>query len=174
MSDRVTGYAQALLEVATAEGALDRVVDEMNEVRRALRGDDELRSTLVDQAIPVERRQGVVERLIGDRAHPVTTNLVQMVVGAGRAGDLDGIVDSLQEMAAAKRGRQVAEVRSALPISDEQRDRLAAALAQRLGNEVDVRVTVDPTLVGGIVTQVGDTVLDGSVRTRLSRLKDRL
>ncbi|MEM9605833.1 MAG: ATP synthase F1 subunit delta [Actinomycetota bacterium] len=172
MSSRVEAYASALLEVASVEGALDTVTDELHAVRTAFEASDDLRTTLTDQAIPVARRQQVVEQLLGDRAHPVTTSLVDFVVGSGRAGDLPEIVGRVIELAAEGRDALVAEVRSAQPLTDDQRTRLAANLSQRMGKNVDVRVSVDSSLMGGIVTQIGDTVIDGSVRTRLARLRD--
>ena len=65
-------------------------------------------------------------------------------------------------------------MRSAVALSDDQRSRLAAALASKLGTEVDVKVIQDPSVVGGLITTVGDTVIDGSVRTRLNRLREAL
>ena len=94
------------------------------------------------------------------------------MVGIGRGRDLPAIVDTLVEHE--RRGRAppaVAEVRSAVPLTDDQRDRLAAALGQATGKQVEVKVIVDPTVLGGIVTQVGDTVIDGSVRHRLDQLR---
>lgn len=173
VSPRIEGYAQALFAVAKAEGDLNGVTDELHAVRQAVEGSDELRNTLSDPAIPVERRVGVVERLVGDRASVATTSLVGMVVAAGRAGDLADIVGRATELAAEARDAVVAEVRSAQPLTDDQRSRLATALSARTGQNVDVRVAVDPSLLGGVVTQIGDTVIDGSVRTRLARLRDR-
>lgn len=174
MSARVDGYANALLEVARVEGALDTVADELHVVRGAVEGNDELRTTLTDQAITPAVRQEVVHRLLGDKAHPVTVSLVDFVVGAGRAGDLPEIVGRLVELAAEARDALVAEVRSAEPLTENQRIRLAAALSDRMGRNVDIRATVDTSLMGGVVTQIGDTVIDGSVRTRLARLRERL
>ncbi|MEO1063394.1 MAG: ATP synthase F1 subunit delta [Actinomycetota bacterium] len=174
MSARVDGYANALLEVARVEGALDTVADELHVVRGAIEGSDELRTTLTDQSIPVSRRQQVVEQLLGDRAHPVTVSLVDFVVGAGRAGELPQIVGRLVELAAEARDALVAEVRSAEPLTENQRIRLAASLSERMGKNVDIRASVDRSLLGGVVTQIGDTVIDGSVRTRLARLRERL
>jgi F-type H+-transporting ATPase subunit delta len=83
--DRVSAYATALFEVARAEGSLERVEAELYQVARAIESNDELRSKLTDQALPVELRQGIVEDLLEGRAQPVTTFLVSFVVGAGRA-----------------------------------------------------------------------------------------
>ena len=174
MSARVDGYANALLEVARAEGALDTVADELHVVRGAIEGSDELRSTLTDQAITPAIRQEIVRRLLSDRAHPVTVSLVDFVVGAGRAGDLPDIVARVIELAAEARDALVAEVRTAEPLTENQRIRLAASLSERMGKNVDIRASVDKSLLGGVVTQIGDTVIDGSIRTRLARLRERL
>jgi F-type H+-transporting ATPase subunit delta len=99
---------------------------------------------------------------------------VSMPVVAGRGPELPEIVDELLELTAEEQGRQVAEVRSAVDLTDEQRDRLAVALRQATGHEVDVRVTVDPTVVGGLVVRVGDQVIDGTVRHRLAQLRESL
>ncbi len=171
--DRTSGYANALFEVAQVEGALDQVSDELFQFARTLEGSDELRSTLTDQAIPAGRREAIVEDLLGSRAHPVTANLVSFVVGAGRARDLPAIIDTLVGQAAEAKSKAVAEVRVAEPLTDDQRSRLAEALGRRTGQQVDVRVIVDPSVMGGVVTQIGDTVIDGSVRTRLARMRER-
>lgn len=171
---RVDAYAAALFEVAKAEGSLATVEEELFRVARTLEGSDELRATLTDQAVPVEMRQGIVEDLLGGRAAPVTTALVSFVVGSGRSKDLPAIIDRLVERAAEERSQAVAEVRSAIPLDDEQKDRLAAALGKATGKNVSVKVIVDPSILGGIVAQVGDTVIDGSVRNRLNQLREAL
>ena len=95
-------------------------------------------------------------------------------MGAGRADDLPAIARALVARKAAAGGREVAEVRSAVALSDDQTQRLAASLKQATGKDVDIRVTVDPTVLGGIVTTIGDTVIDGSVRSRLAQVKSHI
>ena len=97
-----------------------------------------------------------------------------MVVGSGRTRDLPAIVDRLVQRAAASKDEQVAEVRSAVDLTPDQLDRLRAALANATGGSVRVKVIVDPSVLGGLVATVGDTVIDGTVRTRLEQLKSRL
>jgi len=174
MADRIEGYADAMFSVAEAEGAMAAVEEELFRFSRALQGSDELRSSLTDQRIPAARRQQIVEDLLGERAHPLTTALLSFVVGAGRAGDLPAIIDRLVARAASERNREVAEVRSATPLDDDQRQRLAQALGNATGKQLEVRVIVDQSILGGIVAQIGDTVIDGSVRRRLEQLKSRL
>jgi F-type H+-transporting ATPase subunit delta len=173
MEERVRGYANAMFEVARVEGALDQVAEELFQFSQTLQTSDELRTHLTDQAIPVERRAGVVEDLLGPRAHPVTTNLVSFVVGAGRAGDLPEIVETLVQHAAEAKDKVVAEVRVVQPLTDDQRQRLSEALSRSTRHNVDLRVIIDPTVLGGVLTQIGDTVIDGSVRTRLARMRER-
>lgn len=171
---RSEAWAEGLYAIARAEGALDRVEDELFKVARTFESNDQLRTTLTDEAVPVDRRQGIVEDLLGPRAHPVTTALVSFVVGAGRGRDLPAIVDSLVQRAVSARQQAVAEIRSAMPLTDEQKQRLAQALSQKTGKQIDVRVVIDPSVLGGIVAQVGDEVYDGSVRHRLNQLREAL
>src|SRR5688500_14596828 len=138
-TDRIDGYANALFEVAQVEGSLDAVENELFQVARALETNDELRSTLTDDAIPVERRQGVIEDLLGNRASPVTVSLVSFIVGSGRARQLPAIVDRLVARAAEAKNKTVAEVRTAIPLSEDQRTRLADALGRATGKSVEVK-----------------------------------
>ncbi len=174
MTDRTDAYAAALFEVARAEGSLDTVEDELFRVARTIEANDELRATLSDAAIPIERRVAVIEALLGGRASPITTALVEFVVAAGRSRYLPEIIDKLVERAAAERHEAVAEVRTAYPIDEERREKLASALSKATGKHVSLKVVVDPTVLGGVVAKVGDTVIDGSVRHRLEQLRESL
>lgn len=172
--DRTPAYAEALFAVARAEGTLGEVEDELFRFSQTLQGNDELRNALTDANIPAARRQQIVEDLLGGKASPTTVALVSMVVGTGRARQLPSIIERLVEMSAAEANKEVAEVRTAVPLTDDQRDRLAKALEDATGKQVEVKVVVDPSVLGGIVAQVGDTVIDGSVRRRLDQLKNAL
>lgn len=172
--DRVEAYATALFEVAKAEGSLAQVEDELFSVARTFDSNDELRSKLTDQAIPVDIRQGIVEDLLGGRASDTTTALVSFIVGAGRGRELPKIIDRLVEKSATERDEVVAEVRTAIPIDSDTQQRLADALSRRTGQRVSVKVNVDPSILGGVIAQIGDTVIDGSVRRRLDQLKETL
>jgi F-type H+-transporting ATPase subunit delta len=171
---RIDGYAKGLLEVAKAEGTLDEVEDELFRFARSYEASDELRNTLSDDQIPPARRQAIVEDLLGGKATPTTVQLISMVVGSGHSKDLPAIVDRMVQRAAASKDMEVAEVRSAVALTTEQEERLSAALANATGKNVNLKVVVDPSVLGGLVATVGDTVIDGTVRTRLDQLKSRL
>lgn len=175
MSDsRIEGYARGLFEIARAEGTIDEVEDELFRFARSYENSDELRNTLSDEQIPASRRQSIVEDLLGGKVTSTTTQLISMVVGSGRARDLPAIVDKLVARASAAKNLAVAEVRTAVALTPDQETRLAAALANATGKQVNLKVVVDPSVLGGVVATVGDTVIDGTVRTRIEQLKSRL
>ena len=171
-ADRVSSYAEAFVAVAQAEGDLAATENELFAVAQALGGSDELREALADRAIPAARRQQIVEDLLGGQVTDATVALVSMVVGAGRGSDLVRILEAAVERSAGLRNRAVAEVRSAVALSGDQQQRLAQALHRATGKHVTVKVVVDPSLLGGIVTRIGDEVIDGSVRSRINQLRE--
>jgi F-type H+-transporting ATPase subunit delta len=172
--NRIDGYARALFEVARAEGTLDEVEDELFRFARSYESSDELRNALTDEQIPSAKRQAIVEDLLGGRATPTTVQLVSMVIGSGRARELPAIVDRLVARASSAKNLELAEVRTAVALSKDQETRLAAAIANATGKQVNLKVIVDPSVLGGVVATIGDTVIDGSVRTRIDQLKSRL
>lgn len=174
MSDnRIEGYARGLFEIARAEGTLDEVEDELFRFARSFESSDALRTALSDEQIPPAKRQAIIEDL-GGKATSTTTQLISMVVGSGRTRDLPAIVDLLVARASSAKHQEVAEVRTAVALTADQQARLAAALVNATGKQVNLKVVVDPSVLGGIVATVGDTVIDGSVRTRIDQLKSRL
>ncbi len=172
--DLIRGYATAIFRIAEAEGRLDQVSEELFHFAKALERSHELRSTLTDVAVPTDRKSAVIEDLLGDRASELTKHTIEFVVAQGRARELDGIVEELSALAAEQRQKVLGEVRSAIPLDDEQRDRLAEALSKATGKTVDVKVVVDPSVLGGIYAKVGDQVIDATVRKRLQDLKENL
>ncbi len=175
MSDaRIQGYARALFEIARAEGTLDEVEDELFRFARSYESSEELRSALTDDLVPAEKRQAIVEDLLGGKATSTTTQLVSMVVGSGRGRDLPAIVDQLVQRAAGSKDLDVAEVRTAIALSADQQARLKAALENATGKSISLKTVVDASVLGGVVATIGDTVIDDTVRTRIDQLKSRL
>jgi F-type H+-transporting ATPase subunit delta len=170
----IGGYAQALFAVARAEGVLAKVEDELYAFGKALEQYTELRESLTDAALPVENKKAVVEDLLGERANPITLGLLAFVIDLGRARHIPKIVEELARMAATERDHALAEVRTAVDLSAGQRERLAKALSHATGRDVDVKVVVDPTVIGGVVARVGDEVFDGSIASRLEDAKQAL
>jgi len=170
----IGGYAQALFAVAQAEDVLPKVEDELYAFGKALDQHTDLRDALTDAALPAENKKAVVRDLLGERANPVTVSLLGFVIDAGRAREIPKIVEELARMASVERSHALAEVRTAVDLTDEQRRRLAEALSRATGRTVDLKVVVDPSVIGGVVARVGDEVFDGSIASRLEDAKQAL
>ena len=173
MSALAEGYAAAFLEVARAEGAVGIVGNELATFAGAFEGSPQLQSALTDNFLPVERRQTVVSELLGSTS-PVTANLVSMLVGAGRAKDIPAVASAFLSRAASEQGRVSGEVRTTHPLSLDQQAALTTAIEKSTGKKVVLTFLVDPSILGGVVTTIGDTVIDGSIRNRLEQLKAAL
>ncbi|MEZ5339890.1 MAG: ATP synthase F1 subunit delta [Acidimicrobiales bacterium] len=146
----------------------------MADVARAVAGNEELSSMLANTNVPATQRSQIIEQVLDGKVLDTVRALVSMIVGTGRGGELVAIVDAFVERSAASQGRKVATVRSAVALTEDQQARLAAALAKTAGSEVDLQVVIDPAVVGGAITTIGDTVIDGSLRTRLTQMREAL
>lgn len=169
--DRIAGYAQGIFEMARGEGSLERVEDELLAVSRALETSPDLRSSLTDPQLPIDKKQSIVDELIGGRASSLTVGVVQLLVSQDRASDLPAIAKAVAGAAASSRDRELAEVRSAVPLDDETVQRLTSSLSRATGKNVEVKVVVDSSVIGGIVATVGDTVIDGSLAKRFDSVR---
>jgi F-type H+-transporting ATPase subunit delta len=169
--ERIQGYAKGIFDMASGEGILDRVEGELLAVARSFETSPELRSKLTDPQLPVDKKQGILEELIGGRASSLTLGVLQLLVAQGRASDLPAIAAAVADVAAASRDKAVAEVRSAVPLDEQTVQRLTQALSRATGRDVEVKVIVDPAVIGGIVARVGDTVIDGSIATRVASVR---
>ncbi len=171
--NRVSGYAAAVFEEVTV-GELEEIEDQLFRFARTVENSRPLRHALGDRDLPVSRRQQVISQLMGDQVLPATQRLAAYAVRGGRARDIVATLDSLVVDAARARGWRVARVQSADDVDGDQRRSLSDALAQLAGNPVELQVTIDPSLLGGVVVQVGDLLVDGSARHRLDELKEHL
>jgi F-type H+-transporting ATPase subunit delta len=162
------------LIAAQRRGALDDVEDELFRFGRITSGNSGLRSALTSQVSGGAPKVQLLHTLLGGRANPVTERLVSRLVTAPRGRSLESGVESLSKLAAARRSRMVAEVTSATPLSDQQKQRLGAALARIYGRQVHLNLDVDPEVLGGMRVRVGDEVINGSIADRLEEAARRM
>ena len=173
MSDeKIQGYAQAILAVASAESNGAQVEDEIYRFSQVLQSSEELKSTLSDASIPSARRQQIVEDLLDGQVTQTTVALVSMIVAAGMGSDIKAIADKVVGLGAESRDKAVAEVYSVVDLSSDQQQRLAAALKSATGKDVEMKVIIDESVMGGLLVQIEDEVIDGTVRTRLKQLRE--
>ena len=165
---------QALLAVAERDEAIEDVEDELFRFARVVSAEPRLRELLSDESQPVDGRLGLLAGLVADKVHPVTVELLRQVVRAPRGRGVDAVAERLAGLAAERRGRSVAVVTAAAPLTAEQERRLAEDLSRVYGRSIDVHVELDADLLGGLVIRIGDEVIDGSVAARLARARQRL
>ena len=172
--ERVDGYATALLEDIPDKRSLGDIEDELFRFMRIVAGSDELLEALSNREIDAATRRALVVDLLQGRATPTTVRLAAYATQVGRPRDYESLLGLLVDRVAAESDRRIGTVRTAVDLDDERRRQLANALSRVAGHGVDIRVTVDPTVLGGFVATIGDTVVNGSTRHRLDLLKARL
>jgi len=158
---------QTLLASAEREGRIDRVEDELFRFERIVAGDPGLRDTLSSRNVDAEGKVGVVRTLLEGKVAPETTRLAEQAVRAPRGRRLDRVMEAYLELASRRRDELTAQVTAANPLTEQQADRLRAALEAHYGKAITLQVVQDPTVLGGIRVQVGDEVVDGTVLRRL-------
>ena len=163
-----------LFGAAEQEGVLDEVEDELFRFGRVLDAESRLTATLDDATADAERRTALLREVLGDKVHPITRTLLEYAVASQRKRIVTFGIDNLLELAAARRGRSMARVISAVELTGGQKSRLAAALTAMYGRPIDIRTAVDPTVRGGVVIRVGDEVIDGSIAARLASARTAL
>ncbi|MFD7320046.1 F0F1 ATP synthase subunit delta [Streptomyces sp. NPDC059875] len=162
------------LTAAQQAGALDDVEDELFRFGRIVSSSTELRSALTDKAATVSAKSELLRSLLGGKANAVTERLVVRLVTQPRGRSLEAGLESLSKLAAARRDRLVAVVTTAVPLTDQQKQRLGAVLAKLYGRQMHLNLDVDPAVLGGISVQVGDEVINGTIAERLDEATRRL
>ncbi|KAF4406737.1 MULTISPECIES: F0F1 ATP synthase subunit delta [Streptomyces] len=166
--------ATAELSAAQRAGSLDDVEDELFRFGRIVTSSPELRAALTERNAGTGAKAELLRRLLGGRANPVTERLVVRLVTQPRGRSLEGGLESLSKLAAERRNRMVAVVTTAVPLTDRQKERLAAGLAKLYGREMHLNLDVDPAVLGGISVRIGDEVIDGTVSDRLDEVSRRM
>lgn len=165
---------EAALDAAEAQGELESVEDELFRFGRIVGGDRELARILGDRKAPREGRSALLDRLLTGKSTAITAQLVRNVLTGPHAGSAENAIERLSEVASRRRGQSVARVTTAVPLTAAQEQRLTEVLGRIYGRTIGLQVTVDPTVLGGLVVQVGDEVIDGSIAHRLEAAERRL
>lgn len=170
----VTVATEASLDAADARGELEDVEDELFRFGRIVAGDRELGRILSDRKASAAGRSALLDRLLSGRVSPVTEQLLRNVLTGAHVGSAEVAIERLSEVASRRRGQSVARVTTAVPLTQVQEQRLTEVLGRLYGRAVGLQVTVDPDVLGGLVIQVGDEVIDGSIAHRLEAARRRM
>ncbi|GAA5111463.1 F0F1 ATP synthase subunit delta [Pseudonocardia adelaidensis] len=165
---------RSVLGAAEKEGSLDDVEDQLFRFGRILDREPQLAALLSDESAPADQRIGLLSGVLSGKVSPVTATLLEQTVRNPRGRSLDRAAEELSELAAARRERYVAHVRSPLPLTDTQERRLTEALTRLYGRPISLQVEPDDSLLGGLVVRVGGEVIDGSIAGRLAAARRTL
>ena len=169
-----TGYARALFEMAQAEGVVSRVEKELFRLRELLKKNPDLLEFLKDPNIKHEGKRQALNDLFQGRVHPLVLNALITLSDQDRAGRVLHVIEEFSACAADATQKVSGEVTTAIPVDDVTLNRLAAELSRVTGKNVQLFQKVDPSILGGAIIQVGEEIIDGSLRRKLDQIKERL
>ena len=168
-------YAKALFAIAREAGTAEAFVRELEQFAAELRSSRELEVVLLRPWIkPAERQAVAVEVARRAGGSPLVQKAIGLVAARGRMDHLPELVEAFRALVDAEAGRVRASVRAAVAFTEAEKTLLATRLGQALGKQVIIKETVDPSLLGGFIAQVGSLVLDGSLDGQLARVRERL
>lgn len=167
----------AVLAAAAAAGEagqLDEVEDELFRFGQLVAANPALRSALSSPTAPAELKRRLLDTLLDGKVSSTSLRLITQAAVHPRGRSLDASLTEYARLVAEWRQRLIAVVRVAVPLSERERDRLAAALAAAFGHGIHLDVLLDPDVLGGISVRIGDEFIDGSVASRLATLRRQL
>jgi F-type H+-transporting ATPase subunit delta len=166
-------YAEAAFQVAERDGTVEIWRREL-EAAATIVSQAVIGRTLSNPAIALDTRAAAVDATFGRVASQPVTNLIQLMLRRGRIEDVPRVASEFRRLDNARQGITIAKATSAAPLSQDEVAALTSRLEALTGGRIDLDVNVDPSLLGGLVVQVGDRLIDGSVRGRLERLRNQL
>jgi F-type H+-transporting ATPase subunit delta len=168
-------YANALADIALAQGAAEPAGKQLSDFGAAYASSTELRTLLASPAVSIEDKHAVIEKIASRLgASKIIRNFLFVIADHRRTHLLPEIIASFQQVIRERQGIAEAEVSSAVELSAGQKKEMAATLARLTGKKVETTYALDPTLLGGAIVRIGDTIYDGSLRSRLRELRARL
>jgi len=169
-----TGYARALLEMAQAENATGKVEEDLFRLRELLKTNPALLEFLKDATIKRDGKRQALTELFQGRVHALTLNWLLTLADTDRAGRVLPAIEEFSDQARNARQSVTGEVTTALPLDDDALSRLAAELTRVTGKNVNLLQKTDPALLGGVVIQVGEQIIDSSLRRKLNQMQQQL
>ncbi len=167
-------YAAALMNQALASGSLDTVSSELNGVAQTLTGSPLLAAYLANPLVVRERKKAVIGQVFEKEVGKATMGFLNLLVDKRRIDAFSEVKTELDRLVRAHKNVALASATSAVPLTAAQLKDLEKALEARTGKDIELTTSVDPSLMGGILVRIGDTVLDGTVKGKLERLREQL
>jgi len=168
-------YANALADIALEQGAGEPTAKQLENFRVAYEQSAELRTFLASPAVGVAAKHGVLERIVKRLgASKIIRNFLFVIADHRRTQLIPEIAAAFHEVLRQRQGVAEAEISSAVELTAAQKKELAATLERVTGRKVEPKYSLDPSLLGGAVVRIGDTIYDGSLRSRLNEMRAQL
>lgn len=168
-------YARALADVIIGRGETDEVVTELSDFASMMSQHDQLKAVFASPVIQLDRKRAVLGELLTRlELRPTSSNFLQLLLSYSRLHDLDLMLRALSREIDARTNNVFAEVTTARSITEQEQSILKKQLKEATGKEVRLQFRTDPGIIGGVVTRIGSLVYDGSIKTQLAQMKQRL
>jgi F-type H+-transporting ATPase subunit delta len=168
-------YANAMADIALAQGAAEPAAKQLQDFGEAYAQSAELRTFLASPAVGIEDKHAVLEKIVALLgASKIIRNFLFVIADHRRTHLLPEVIAAFHQVIRQREGVAEAEVSSAVELSAPQKKEMAATLARLTGKKIETKYALDPALLGGAVVRIGDTIYDGSLRSRLNEMRTRL
>jgi len=168
-------YAKALLSLATKSGETEQVKKDLNAVAGTFRASKSLQSVIMNPIFSLKDKAKVIGGIAAEvKAGPLTVRFLDLLVLKGRFKFIKEVAAAYSDLLDLKQGRVKATVTSAQPLSETEVKGLRDRIGKLVGMDVELRVEVDPALIGGVRTRIGSTVYDGSLKNQVKRVREAL
>lgn len=168
-------YAEALLELTTKEGALDKIINDLNSICSVLADSHEFRKAISNPTLPANAKKDIIKSIFGNSVNSNIIKFLMVLCDRGRISYLDDIIEKALEIAYKKASIEIAYVTSSTQLTAAQEDILISKLQDMTGaKEIKLKLAVDETLIGGFIIQVGSKIIDSSIKGQLRQLASYL
>lgn len=167
-------YAEALYDIASKQKLVDNIEAELKAVEVILAENNDLQKVLYHPQITAANKKELLNKLFKGKVSDVTGNFLALLVDRRREAFFGDIVAEFVSLANVVRNIVAAQVASAVELNDKEKGNMDRILAKLTGKKVQTSYAVDPSLIGGVVVRIGDKIIDGSIKTRMATLRERL
>jgi F-type H+-transporting ATPase subunit delta len=167
-------YAGALFGVAEKADIVDKAQGDLALITSSLLSMQDLRETVMHPLVPPARKKSIAEKVYAGKIDDVTLRFLYLLLDKRRESIIGDVEKEFVSLANRSRGVVIATVSSAVPLTEDEQAALASKLSAYTGKTVELELSVDPELIGGLTVRIGDTVIDGSIKGHLASLKKKM
>ena len=167
-------YAGALFEIAERDGNIDKLEQELDNIRDTIKGSRDLEKVMYFSQVNPDEKKAILKGIFKDQISGLTFNFLFLLIDRQREAFLDSIVSTFKKLAYKARNTEQVQVTSAVELNENEKAELEKSLEKLTGKKVQSSYSVDPLLIGGVMVRIGDRIIDGSVRNKLASVREHL